>query len=142
MKEIKTKRITDMNAFAAEVHENAVQHGWWNPTPPFEAVALMCITEIAEATDEYRNDMPMCYVMKKTCAECPDYPVGARYMETDMSKWTPDDKPEGVAVEMADCIIRILDWFGAHPELDLEAILTAKHEYNRGRSYRHGNKRL
>ena len=136
------ERITDLNAFAAEVHKNAVAHGWWDNNPSFAETALMFYSEISEAVDEYRNDMPPFYVMKKACAECPDYPAGSHYMETDMSKWTPDDKPEGVAVEMADCVIRILDWFGAHPELDLEAILAAKHEYNRGRSYRHGNKKL
>lgn len=133
------ERITDLNAFAAEVHKNAVAHGWWDNNPSFAETALMCHSEISEAVDEYRNDMPMCYVMKKTCAECPDYPAGAHYMETDMSKWTPEDKPEGVAVEMADCMIRLLDWFAANG-LDVEAILLAKHAYNRGRSYRHGGK--
>lgn len=132
----------EINELMADVHKTAVEHGWWDNTPSFADTAVMCHAEISEAVDEYRNGMPMAYVMKRTCGECPDYSAGASYMETDMTKWTPNDKPEGIAVEMADCLIRILDWFGAHPELDLEAILTAKHTYNKGRSYRHGNKRL
>ena len=48
-------------------------------------------------------------------------------------------KPEGIAVEMADCIIRILDWAG-QAGVDMEAIILAKHEYNKGRPYKHGKK--
>ena len=48
-------------------------------------------------------------------------------------------KPEGIAVEMIDCIIRILDWC-AKEGVDVDAILTAKHEYNKTRPYRHGGK--
>lgn len=50
-------------------------------------------------------------------------------------------KPQGVAVEMADVLIRVLDWFGSE-DLDVEAIVRQKHEYNKTRSYRRGNKEL
>lgn len=126
----------EINKFVREAHENAVAHGWWDDDPPFDRIALMCHSEISEAVDEYRRNMPMMYVLQKTGDGT------SRHMETDMSKWTPDDKPEGVAVEMADCMIRLFDWFGSHPELDLEAILAVKHAYNMTRSYRHGHKRL
>ena len=49
-------------------------------------------------------------------------------------------KPEGVAVELCDAIIRILDYL-AYMGVDVEAVLMAKHEYNKGREYRHGGKR-
>lgn len=48
-------------------------------------------------------------------------------------------KPEGIAVEMADCLIRILDWFG-HEELDVDEIVRQKMAYNRGRPYKHGKR--
>lgn len=51
------------------------------------------------------------------------------------------NKPQGVAVEMADVLIRVLDWFGSE-DLDVEAIVRQKHEYNKTRPYRHGNKEL
>lgn len=38
-------------------------------------------------------------------------------------------KPQGVAVEMADVLIRVLDWFGSE-DLDVEAIVRQKHEYD------------
>lgn len=124
----------DINQFAREVHENAVKHGWWDDNPSFERILLMCHSEISEAVDEYRRGMPMMYVLQ-------GFDDGTKHMETDMTRWTPEDKPEGVAVEMGDCLIRILDWFAAQG-LDVEAILTAKHAYNKGRSYRHGGKLL
>ena len=46
----------------------------------------------------------------------------------------------GVAVELCDAIIRILDYL-AYMGVDVEAVLMAKHEYNKGREYRHGGKR-
>lgn len=49
-------------------------------------------------------------------------------------------KPEGVAVELCDATIRILDYL-AYMGVDVEAVLMAKHEYNKGREYRHGGKR-
>lgn len=127
--------INSLNDFAREVHENAVKHGFWTPEPSFGETVALCHSELSEALEEYRNGMPMAYALKGRHD-------GTCYIETDVDKWTPGDKPEGIAVEMADCLIRILDWFGSHPELDCEAILMEKHRYNLSRPYRHGNKRL
>lgn len=45
------------------------------------------------------------------------------------------------AVEMADCIIRILDWSGKEG-LDMDAIIREKMDYNKTRPYWHGGKVL
>ena len=50
------------------------------------------------------------------------------------------NKPEGIAVEMVDCIIGILDYL-QYRNVDIEAVLRNKHEYNVTRPYRHGGKR-
>ena len=50
-------------------------------------------------------------------------------------------KPQGVAVEMVDVLIRVLDWFGSE-DLNVEAVVRQKHEYNKTRPYRHGGKEL
>lgn len=50
------------------------------------------------------------------------------------------EKPEGVAVELADCLLRILDYCG-YAGIDIEEALRLKHEYNKTRSYRHGGKK-
>lgn len=49
--------------------------------------------------------------------------------------------PEGVAVEMIDCILRILDWC-AMEGVDVDELLRMKLAYNKGRPYRHGGKAL
>lgn len=50
------------------------------------------------------------------------------------------DKPDGMWVELADCIIRIFDLAGAY-EVDMETLVRLKHEYNKTRPYRHGGKK-
>lgn len=187
----------DWNEFAQEVHQAAVEHGWWDKPLGFAEIAVMCHSELSEAVEEYRagnrirpnQPTPMIYYS------------GGGYVATAPTRCCT--KPEGVAVELADCIIRILDylasegadigavkpeqaydgdtirtiarchylislayiddvtksggnwivyklkkciklilgWAEAH-DVDMESVLRAKHEYNKGRSYRHGGKLL
>ena len=49
-------------------------------------------------------------------------------------------KPEGNAAELADVIIRVLDYC-AYAGIDIENVLEVKHEYNKSRPYRHGGKK-
>ena len=51
-----------------------------------------------------------------------------------------DDKlthRSGLEVELADCLIRILDFCG-HKDLDIEGAINEKLAYNRSRPYKHG----
>lgn len=50
-----------------------------------------------------------------------------------------EGKPQGVATEMADCVIRILHWAAQH-EVDIGKVMAFKMAYNEGRPYRHGGK--
>ena len=50
-----------------------------------------------------------------------------------------EERVEVLVREMADCLIRILDWFG-HEGLDVDAIVREKMEYNRTRPYKHGKR--
>ena len=49
--------------------------------------------------------------------------------------------PEGIAVELADVILRTLDLMAALG-VDVDAVVMAKHRYNLGHEYRHGGKRI
>ena len=49
------------------------------------------------------------------------------------------DKPLGIPIELADAIIRILDYC-AKEGIDIEEALRIKHEYNKLRSYWHGKR--
>jgi predicted HAD superfamily Cof-like phosphohydrolase len=105
----------NLNEWAKAIHENAVDHGWWDEPRTFGEIVALCHSELSEALEEYRDGKPALYI--------------------------ENNKPEGTAVEMADCLIRILDWFG-HEGIDPENIVGIKHQYNLGRSRRHGGKRL
>ena len=131
----------NLTNFAKEVHQNAVDHGWWEKEVTFGEVIALCHSELSEALQECRENMPMEY---KRCA-IGGYPcrsdVCFPYKDGICSCDFGISKPEGVAVELADCILRILDYCGKE-DIDIERILLEKHEYNKSRPYRHGGKRL
>ena len=124
-----------LNELAKEIHENAAEHGWWDEERSFGDVVALCHSELSEALEEYRNGRPLCYAIDM---DGPDDVVPG--YETDPEKFN-GRKPEGVAVEMADCIIRILDWCGKE-NVDIDSIIREKNAYNKGRPYRHGGKKL
>lgn len=138
-----------INELTAAVHENAVAHGWWDNPPSFGEIVALCHSELSEALQEYRDSKPLLY---GTCAikpeDCKHHAICDNVGDPLAAIRNPDGevvsiicKPEGAAVEMADCLLRILDWFGAEG-LDAEAIIKAKHDYNTTRSFRHGGKAL
>ena len=49
-------------------------------------------------------------------------------------------KPEGIPTELADVIIRVLDYCGC-AGINIDAAISQKHEYNKSRPYRHGGKK-
>lgn len=55
--------------------------------------------------------------------------------------WFESDKPEGVAVEVADAFIRLLDMCYEH-DIPLAKALLLKQQYNRTRARMHGGKTL
>jgi hypothetical protein len=117
----------NLNQWARAVHENAVQHGWWETERPFAEVVALCHSELSEALEAYRRTGDVHRVEY-------DLDAAAREGITAMGK------PEGVPVELVDCLIRILDCCGAYG-LDVESVLVDKHQYNKLRPYRHGGKK-
>ena len=123
--------MIELNEFAKEIHDNAREHGWWEEERKFPEIVALCHSELSEALEEYRSHKPFQYTDR-------DF-NGQPEPCTRIENWKPNEKPEGIAVEMADCIIRILDWCGKEG-IDIESILKAKHEYNKTRPYRHNGK--
>lgn len=102
-------------------HANATAKGWWSHERSFgDQIALMH-SELSEALEEHRNHHGLDSIY---------------YHETPQGP-----KPEGVASELADVLIRIFDTCGRYG-IPLEQALREKMDYNENRPYRHGGKAL
>ena len=131
----------NINELAKEVHENAVAHGWWEKPPTLPEALCLIHAELSEALEEYREGNPLIY---GTCAlaaeDCKFSGVCDRVGRPGEGEGIDGPcKPEGIAVELADVILRTLDLMAAIG-VDVDAVVMAKHKYNLGREYRHGDK--
>ena len=98
------------------VHQNAVEHGWWDEERSPEEVVALIHSEWSEALEEARAGMPMAYIIANTGSyRDPEELVVPRSAEGKyIAPWGKEyhGKPEGIAVELIDGCIRILDYMG------------------------------
>ena len=136
---ILVKQEKGLNEWAKQIHTVAIAHGWWDKPISFGEIIALCHSELSEALEEYREGKPMVYYPCNAGGFCDKESCGSKIYNPN----NPDDcsaqskKPEGIAVELADCIIRILDYCGA-VGINIDAAIRTKHEYNKTRPYRHG----
>ena len=138
-----------------QAYENSSAHGFWDASETPETIPtklMLIVSEISEALESYRD--PRSDDLVKVPASVIDMilgnafaPEGSPEAERRLQgmhalmeiyeKWSA--KPRGFDIELADALIRIFDLAGAKG-IDLDAALTRKHEYNKGRERMHGGR--
>lgn len=100
-----------VNEWIDAIHENAVNHGWWETDRSLSETLMLICSEWSEALEEARKGKPCHYYQKKpSCDECM---IDDESDPVCVFHACPEQlKPEGIAVELIDGIIRILDLFG------------------------------
>lgn len=106
----------NIQEFAREVHRNAVEHGWWDKKREIAEIVALIHSEYSEALEEYRAGRPLvwyeCGKKDSPTAICgPESEEKCRSCQNSVCEYRRE-KPEGVAVELADACIRILDYLG------------------------------
>ena len=109
--------MLNLNEFAQEVHAVAVEHGWWEgeENNDIDTKIALIHAEWSEALEEYRAGRPMVWhrcddpaaeglVICESCPYC-------CYQGGECKDRNP--KPEGIAVELVDGCIRIMDLMAA-----------------------------
>ena len=115
-----------INVLAKKIHENALNHGWYSGEErSFGEIIALCHSELSEALEEHRNGKD----------------VNEIYYNGNNNLISNIRKPEGIPVELADCIIRILDYC-SYKNIDIDEAIELKHEYNKTRPYKHGGKKI
>jgi len=103
--------------------------GWWDHgvETSIGTVFMNIVTELGEGFEEARNGNPPIYQYNDKNS--------MTYPDTD--DWDDKRKPEGECIELADTIIRILDYCG-HKGYDIGRGIAMKSAFNKTREYRHG----
>jgi NTP pyrophosphatase (non-canonical NTP hydrolase) len=118
-----------------EIHHMAVQKGWPIQTRTPLEVHMLVVSEIAEATEEVRNGTPPIYQNYMPTTENPTGIATPGHED-----WNEGQKPEGELIELADAVIRIMDYCGQRG-WDLGEAIEMKVKFNSTRPHRHGGKR-
>ena len=127
------------------IYLNNVTKGWWEDTNRNIGELLALVhSEVSEALEAYRDGDKLDEITY-------EYPSGITSdqptmleSEVILGDCDPEEvvlgKPVGVASELADVIIRILD-MAEGLNIPVTQALIEKHQYNQTRAYRHGNKK-
>jgi NTP pyrophosphatase (non-canonical NTP hydrolase) len=109
-----------LNELAEIVYQNSVDHGWWESERNFGESLALIHAEVSEVLEDWRRGAPLNEILWKV-----DPDTGLRA------------KPDGIPIEFADVIIRVLELCGAY-KIDIDTAIAEKVAFNKDRPYRHG----
>ncbi len=99
---------------AEKINRTSSDNGFWpEQGRNFGEMIALAHSELSEALEAHRDGLPA------------------------MTPAAEGEKPEGVAVELADCIIRCLDTMWSLG-VDIDEVVLRKMAYNETRSFKHG----
>lgn len=124
-----------LNDLAQRINDNARDKGFWDGERNMGEMLMLAVSELSEALEEHRDGRGNVYVPEHR-EECPGS-QGLRYAYERLAACDGKCKPEGVAVEIVDCIIRCLDMLHAM-DIDVDHVVTMKMTYNATRPPMHG----
>lgn len=126
----------NLQELTEQCHKMAVEKGWWDggDRDPL-VIAALIHSEVSEFVEEARVGAPAVYFNTPTGRVTSDDLAG----EMNLKVGDVPQKPEGQLIELADVLIRMMDYCG-RKGWDLEKAVKAKMDYNATRSHRHGGK--
>lgn len=106
--------LNDLNRLAGAINANARAHGFWEADRDLGEMLMLAVSELAEALEAHREGQPARWLAhSKDCSILPGAPRRNGCRDGCIGK------PEGTAVELADCIIRCLDTLYSMPGADV-----------------------
>lgn len=144
------RKYDALMAVQKEIFETAEQSGWHERDRELPEALALIHSEVSEALEAYRDGMEETsnqyrYKVDDVVVD-PAYEDGEYvYMTLPIMEDQEGNpilgKPEGVASELADVIIRVLD-YSEQKGIDTIRVMLQKMEFNKTRGYRHGGKRV
>ena len=118
-----------LNQLRDEIHEYAINKGFWDKEREIGTRLMLCVSELAEAMEADRKDR---YADLELIEKDKEDFIDFKWSFENSIKDTFED-------ELADTIIRILDLCGAKG-IDIEKHIELKMKYNESREKMHGKK--
>lgn len=144
------RKYDAMIAVQKEIFDTAEQSGWHERDRELPEALALIHSEVSEALEAYRDGMEetanqyrykVADVVVDPAYEDGEYTYTTLPVMEDQEGNPILGKPEGVASELADVIIRVLD-YSEQKGIDTIRVMLQKMEFNKTRGYRHGGKRV